>query len=615
MQVRPSVGLMMTLFKACNVRSQEEFDTLASAGVDIAGIRALAAGRGSLLTKDISTLVMNAPKNALKLAILTDRLDLEQFSEELKIDDPDFLILHSRHNQSSINLARKLYPSCKIGSLLAYDFSSPDIDDVLNLNPDFFVCDWMAGGTGRIFDRRILDYIRSRNANANLMIAGGVNALNVEGLIRSYEPFAVDVDSGVREGQFSQLSEGKLRVFAKRLRSARSDEMDARGFTFSRVSSAPWSSIRASTLDRENIVAKLRLLSKLDAVDRYRNSTETLTQRVSKSLSQLSKHPDVPDRWVEAALCAFASSTYLPTELLRSSIRFLYMRVWKSVAESEDPSTAFHVFSNDPGALAEDFFRINEIHGRLDQDKFVRIAGVEELGRALADASRSDSLLHKQAIQRLLLLTDRKVWVVLVDQTLSGHSLVGDLERIAWFNQSIQEKTGRAAQIVVCAQIATKTALSALGKSKTLAPLFKEGSLKVEYAIGFGHEYNISDHRCRAISDPGILEDLRDLCKWFSSEYIEGDESLARMRRKSGDNLDFGYRKAGLLLARQDNCPTDSLPLLWYRGTGKSGFDYSGPFPRVHSRIGEQTIEDTSDLWKLLTSATDKAWLKHMRIG
>jgi phosphoribosylanthranilate isomerase len=546
------------------------------------------------------------------LALLTDRIDLGEFSRELKTFRPDFLVLHSRHDNQVINLARKHFPESQIGSLLAYEFSDVEIEEVLKLESDFFVCDWLAGGTGNVFDRRVLDFITITKPDAKLMIAGGINTLNVEELVRDYQPFAIDVDSGVREGQFSQFSEGKLRVFSKRIKFANSREDDTRGFTFPRVSNAPWSSFRSSTLDQENVVAKLRLLSKLDAVDRYRNATESLTQRVSKSLSQLSDHPDVPDRWVEAALCAFAATTYLPNELLKSSIRYLYMRVWKTVTEFENPNTAFHVFSNDPGALAEDFFRINEIHGRLDQDKYVRIAGVEELGRALADASKSDSLLHKQAIQRLLMLTERKVWVVLVDQTLSGHSLVGDLERIAWFNQSARIETGESAQIVVCAQIATKTALSALKKSPKLIPLFEDGTLRIEHAIGLGNEHNVADHRCSLISTPSILRDLRDLSKWFSSEFIEGDKSLDRMRRKSRDNLHLGYRKAGLLLARQDNCPTDSLPILWYRGTGKQGFEYSGPFPRVHSRIGEQTIEDTSDLWSLLTKATDKTWLTNM---
>lgn len=604
----------MTLLKACNVRSPEDLEVLLSERVNIAGIRALAQGRGSLPLPIISEIIKEVPRESLQIAILTDRLDLERFAEELKIGSPDMLILHSRHDESTIELARKVFPKSSVGSLLAYEDSVDEIERMITRGADFYVCDWLAGGTGKRYNQRVLDYLHRLHPSLRLMIAGGITSLNVEDVVRNYRPFGIDVDSGVRSGPLNQFDKHLLRAFVSRIEKVvenRSDKTEPI-IPFKHVYSPPWSSLRSTIVDGENIVAKTRLLSKLDAIDRYRNSRESFIKRVSRSLGQLASHPDVSDRWVESALCAFAATTYLPNELLRSSIRYLYMRVCKHILDEGDPNVAFHVFSNDPGALAEDFFRINEIQGRLDQDKFVRIDGVEQLGRALIDAGMPESPLHDQAIQRLGMLTERKVWVVLVDQTLSGHSLLSDLERIAWFNDQVRVHLGRSAKIVVCAQIATKTALLAVRRSQALNALLRDGSLAIEYAIGLGHEYNLSDRRCNLISDGTIRKDLLELCSWFAEEFIADDEDLARMRRKSGDHLPFGYRSAGLLLARQDNCPTDSIPILWYVGKGRGNFDYTGPFPRVHSRIGEQTIEQTSDTWKSLIGANKQPWLEEL---
>lgn len=548
----------MTLLKACNVRSPEEVELLLSEGVDIAGIRALAGGRGSLPSREISEIINQTPRSSLQFAILTDRVDVECLAEELQIASPGMLVLHSKHERVTVAFAKAVYPESKVGSLIPYESSFDEIERIIELGADFYVCDWLAGGTGRIYERRVLDYLFRQHSTVPLMIAGGITTLDVGEVIRAYRPFGIDVDSGVRSGPFSQLDRYLVRTFVRRIQGG-SDSTAAdivSVLPFKHVSSPPWSCMRSITIDREDIVAKIRLLSRLDDADRYRNSRESFVKRVSRSLGQLAAHPDVPDRWVEAALCGFAATTYLPNELLRSSVRYLYLRVWKQVSEESEPNVAFHVFSNDPGALAEDFFRINEIQGRLDQDKHVRIDGVEQLGRVIVDASMPDSPLHDQAIQRLRMLTKRKIWVVLVDQTLSGHSLIGDLERIAWFRGQVRQRFGESAKIVVCAQIATKTAILALKKSEILNPLLKDGSLVIEYAIGLGHKYNLSDQRCDLISDSSMRKDLLDLCAWFAEEFILGDQNLVRMRRKSGDTLAYGYRSAGLLLGKVCKCPS-----------------------------------------------------------
>lgn len=80
-----------------------------------------------------------------------------------------------------------------------------------------------AGGTGRTFDWRVatraVQQLHGGNAFTPLILAGGLDADNVEDAIRQVRPFAVDVSSGV-EAAPGRKDPAKMAQFVRRVRSS-----------------------------------------------------------------------------------------------------------------------------------------------------------------------------------------------------------------------------------------------------------------------------------------------------------------------------------------------------------------------------------------------------------
>ena len=74
----------------------------------------------------------------------------------------------------------------------------------------------LAGGTGRVFDWKLVDELKPTGP---VILAGGLSTENVGEAIRQVKPFAVDVNSGV-EYQPGRKDSDKLKNFAHEVRKA-----------------------------------------------------------------------------------------------------------------------------------------------------------------------------------------------------------------------------------------------------------------------------------------------------------------------------------------------------------------------------------------------------------
>jgi phosphoribosylanthranilate isomerase len=83
----------------------------------------------------------------------------------------------------------------------------------------------MAGGTGSVFDWKLVDQVKPPGP---VILAGGLNPENVGEAIRQVKPFAVDVNSGV-EYQAGRKDADKLKCFAYEVRKA--DELATKANT------------------------------------------------------------------------------------------------------------------------------------------------------------------------------------------------------------------------------------------------------------------------------------------------------------------------------------------------------------------------------------------------
>ncbi|MGW6524273.1 phosphoribosyltransferase-like protein [Streptomyces sp. NPDC054950] len=386
---------------------------------------------------------------------------------------------------------------------------------------------------------------------------------------------------------------------------------------FSDYSAPFWESLNISAISDEHVVSKLHLLDNLEVSSPYRGTSVPVWRRIWKSLDCLDRFDDVRQEWKHAALFLFANTVYLPQVLLNDAWRALYLELCEaeldcdSVGARQRILDSIHIFENDPSAMTGTFCHVNGLEGRLDNQRLQRVEGVDKLADVLLDLL--NPVKRDRAESILVPLFTKPHWVILVDKSLSGHSLEADLRRLV-IARSIAEKAGfNPPKIVVLCQVLTSKAVAVI---QALVEDLPDGAFSWYCAVLFDDRHSITHPDSTLISDPAIRESALELCHWFSARFLESDKRLARMRERSGDNLEFGYRACGLTLVDYSNCPTDSLPIFWYATESTADDIYVGPYVRVHSRIGNQSAEPSSGKWiDLESNESIVAALRHSNQG
>lgn len=605
------------LIKICNVKSKRDLEVVKSGGADVIGVRVLGGafnpgqrdGFNLSDAKKKAALALEAAQIGLSTSLVITPLNYGALSKVFGGVKLDFLQLHMDVSKEEIDLGevKELFSNPKLIGLISYEQVSNAQDVRLSHGTDLTVLDWARGGTGRSLNPATLRrYAQAQHAN-KLMVAGGLDHMNVTDLLGVIHPFALDLDSSVRDSN-RDISEARVKRFVGAVRKASSSASKGTGLPYARANRSPWDKILDETIEEHDLVARSKALSITEAKDRYSSSDAALNERIWKALEQLRQFEEVKEEWLEAALIAFSSVTYFPTEMLRSSLRYLHLILHNHLVslavefpnEPERYLNEFHLFANDPGGLTEDYFRINRIHGRLDPARHARVPGVQLLGDRLVDILDCNEIKSLSAALEIRQISEKRTWVLLADQSLSGHSLEGDIERLLKIRDLVnQADRKKMPQIMVLCQVLTNTAENNLKKNSMISAALKKQSLSIDAAIYLDDSYKVQSEDCRYFQSNDQKRSFQELCVWFANKFIKNDKDLERMRSRSGDNLEFGYRKAGLLIARQENCPTDSVPLLWYETSNPNMSNkYRGPFPRVHSRIGNQKTEKTQDLWE-----------------
>lgn len=209
-----------TRVKVCGVTSESDLETVVAAGADAVGVicdvpvdtpREVSVERASELLEAVppfATGVLVTMPDGLEAAIeLVDRID------------PDAVQIHDGLEASEL---ADLRSSVDPDVLVAVDADEPatarSYDDVV----DALVIDTAdeegGGGTGRTHD-----WDRTRAVAADLesplVLAGGLEPDNVETAVRTVEPFAVDVASGV-EADGGVKDEAAVESFVERATNA-----------------------------------------------------------------------------------------------------------------------------------------------------------------------------------------------------------------------------------------------------------------------------------------------------------------------------------------------------------------------------------------------------------
>lgn len=601
----------MPKLKACRVHCSECLRSIDRIGFDFAGVHAInsvelhSLGHAEQLSRAKAYMQLK-----VALVLLTKVQDHDAVVRAMHTTGYEWVQLHSHWRPEALaHLREELPPETRIISL--FDPSKMPVEVGLELlgQCDYLIVDHSQGGTGLPVDRSSLESMREVIPFNRCFLSGGLTSSSVREVIEDFDPFAVDVQSDLlgATGEQDYRRMANFRAAAKGER--RQSYVPREALPLRKYDSSLWKSIDPEVATREDLVAKLNLIEALESRSHYKVSGAPYFTRIQASLAQLENlSADVRPEWIQAALVLFANVTYLPQDLLQQSWRSLYLDLDRLIpgGMGPQPLSRMHLLENDPSGMAGLFCHVNRLEGRLDAQTIARIEGVDKIADLLLGLANPVTADHCAHVLRGLLVKSN--WVLLVDKTLSGHSLRGDLERLIFVANRGTELGYPLPRIWVLAQVATKQAFEAVAD---LVESFT-GDIELHAAVNFGPSDSLSATGSNLIRTPAIRDAARELCMWFAEHVIAQDRGLDRMRARSGDGLAFGYRNCGLALADHDNCPTDSLPLLWYAGKPAN---YQGPYPRVHSRIGDQSSEKSQDKWRVLTNGSLAANLEALKSG
>lgn len=348
---------------------------------------------------------------------------------------------------------------------------------------------------------------------------------------------------------------------------------------------------KADFLDSENIIAKLHLVLQLEKGDPYshRNvSMMPLKDRIKTSLAYL------PEHLRPYVLALFANTIYFPNKFSQAVLQHLMNKfLTKNRIRLEDVGKKCLILEQDPTGIVNEFLRRNAIQGRLDKKSFPRIQQVSAFVELARQQLNNDSLNEKDLVAFL----DRDFWVVLADNSLSGTSLCSDLEKLL----NLANDYNKHPHFIV---LIRTLAFNANEKLNELIKKRKEYNQIIikEYGLLLDRYFAITPdtkRKCLFFNSRKTFEGVIDACEWLASqkEYKTDPALVDHKKHSKGNNgtgnedrynMAFGFKECGLTFVSSENCPSDSLPLLWYNNPEI----YIPPFPRVISRMGDNKYED-----------------------
>lgn len=188
----------MTSVKICGLKEKEHILCAANVGADFIGFM-FAPSRRKISLEKATELSTYVPNHVKKVGIFVNPTE-QEVKEAFNLAKLDYVQYHGDEDPTFIE---KLgYPSIKAFSIRTRE----DVEKASKYNVDYYLFDApgmdFAGGSGKVFDWSLLDELFI--PMEKVILAGGLNAGNVQQAIQQIRPFGVDVSSGVeRNGEKS----------------------------------------------------------------------------------------------------------------------------------------------------------------------------------------------------------------------------------------------------------------------------------------------------------------------------------------------------------------------------------------------------------------------------
>ena len=208
----------MTRIKICGITSVEDARAACEAGVDAIGLNFYPRSPRALSVEKAIELRDSIPAGVQVFGVFVnaDAVEVIKISRDVRLDA---LQLHGEESPATVAQLARIAPVFK-ALRVGPDFSAvtlesyPDVSgflfDTADAGPGQY------GGTGRLADWGVA---QQAARSYRVILAGGLNAVNVAAAILQVRPYGVDVASGV-EASPGAKDHGQLRDFVREARRA-----------------------------------------------------------------------------------------------------------------------------------------------------------------------------------------------------------------------------------------------------------------------------------------------------------------------------------------------------------------------------------------------------------
>jgi phosphoribosylanthranilate isomerase len=186
--------------KICGITGKEDLDAAAAAGADAVGfVVGVASSPRNLALEKAEKLIRQVPP-FVKSVLVTVPKSIDEFETYEKLNS-DAIQIHGENLHAAASVRLKIPNTLLIGAVNANLANALDVvsrtakifDAVLL---DSFV-NGRYGGTGIVHDWELSKRVKQVIHPKPLILAGGLNPENVAEAVRTVQPYAVDVSSGV----------------------------------------------------------------------------------------------------------------------------------------------------------------------------------------------------------------------------------------------------------------------------------------------------------------------------------------------------------------------------------------------------------------------------------
>ncbi|MBK1780616.1 phosphoribosylanthranilate isomerase [Advenella sp. WQ 585] len=213
---------MRTRVKICGLRSKEDIHMVADAGADAIGLVAYAGSKRAVSIQEAAVLRREIPAfvSAVVLVVNASQAEITQIIKDV---NPSLLQFHG--DESAEFCEQFQFPYIRAlrvggGELISAEAVAREVQKYPNASGFLFdAYSTGYGGSGLTFDLSLLEKVREILPARKIIIAGGLNAGNVQQLISQVQPYAIDLSSGVEAAPGVKSAE-KVREFMKKVAQA-----------------------------------------------------------------------------------------------------------------------------------------------------------------------------------------------------------------------------------------------------------------------------------------------------------------------------------------------------------------------------------------------------------